>query len=111
MSEARRLAGEELDQELARLLEVESFPPPEQFREHALLNDPAVYEQAARDPEGWWASQAQELDWSQPFSRVLDDDDLRADLVGRGKRQSDGFSWQACAAGLSALYADAARAR
>ena len=75
MSEARRLAGEELDQELARLLEVESFPPPEQFREHAVLNDPAVYEQAARDPEGWWASQAQELDWSQPFSRVLDDDD------------------------------------
>ncbi len=75
MSEARRLAGEELDHELARLLEVESFPPPEQFREHALLSDPAVYEQAARDPEGWWASQAQELDWSQPFSRVLDDDD------------------------------------
>ncbi len=75
MSEARRLAGEELDQELARLLEVESFPPPQQFREHALLNDPAVYEEAARDPEGWWASQAQELDWSQPFSRVLDDDD------------------------------------
>ncbi len=75
MSEARRLAGEELDQELARLLEVESFPPPEQFREHALLNDPAVYEQAARDAEGWWASQAQGLDWSQPFSRVLDDDD------------------------------------
>ncbi len=75
MSETRRLAGEELDQELARLLEVESFQPPAQFREHALLNDPAVYEQAARDPQGWWASQAKELDWSQPFSRVLDDDD------------------------------------
>ena len=48
---------------------------------------------------------------AEALSRVLDDDDLRADLVGRGKRQSDGFSWQACAAGLSALYADAARAR
>ena len=59
MSQTQRLAGEELDHELARLLEVESFPPPAQFREHALLNDPAVYEQAARDPEGWWASQAE----------------------------------------------------
>ena len=74
MNQTQRLAGEELEHELARLLEVESFPPPAQFREQALLNDPAVYEQAARDPEGWWASQAEELDWSEPFSRVLDDD-------------------------------------
>ena len=74
MSDTRQLAGEELDQELARLLEVESFPPPANFREHAILNDPGVYEQAARDPEAWWASQAQALDWSAPFSRVLDDD-------------------------------------
>ncbi len=74
MSDTRQLAGEELDQELARLLEVESFPPPANFREHAILNDPGVYEQAARDPEAWWASQAQALDWSAPFSQVLDDD-------------------------------------
>ena len=74
MSANRQLVGEELDQELARLLEVESFPPPAGFGEHALLNDPAVYEQAAADPEGWWASQAEDLDWSRPFSRVLDDD-------------------------------------
>ncbi|HTY98160.1 MAG TPA: acetate--CoA ligase [Solirubrobacteraceae bacterium] len=67
--------GEALEQDLARLMEVESFPPPEQFREHALLNDPAVYAQAAADPEGWWASQAERLDWSEPYTRVLDDDD------------------------------------
>ncbi|HUH81203.1 MAG TPA: acetate--CoA ligase [Solirubrobacteraceae bacterium] len=70
-----KLSGEELEHELARLLDVESFPPPQAFREHALLNDPAVYEQAAADPEGWWASLAQQLHWSQPFTRVLDDDD------------------------------------
>jgi hypothetical protein len=40
--------GKVLDEELAGLLEVETFEPPAEFREHALLNDPAVYEQAAR---------------------------------------------------------------
>ena len=34
------------------LLEVERFPPPEAFREQALLKDPAVYERAAADPAG-----------------------------------------------------------
>jgi glycosyltransferase involved in cell wall biosynthesis len=42
---------------------------------------------------------------------VLGDPELQADLVERGKRQADGFSWQACAAELSALYTDAAHAR
>jgi acetyl-CoA synthetase len=51
------------------------FDPPAEFREHALLNDPAVYEQAARDPQAWWARQAEELDWFGKWTRVLDDDD------------------------------------
>ena len=62
-----------LDSELARMLEVERFEPPQDFREHALLNDPAVYEQAARDPQAWWAAQAGELDWFAPWERILDD--------------------------------------
>jgi acetyl-CoA synthetase len=64
-----------LDSELARMLEVERFEPPAHFREGALLNDPAVYEQAARDPQAWWAKQAEELDWFTPWDRVLDDSD------------------------------------
>jgi acetyl-CoA synthetase len=68
-------AGEELDGQLAALLDVETFDPPAEFREHALLNDPAVYEQAAEDPVAWWASQAEKLDWFQKWTRVLDDDD------------------------------------
>jgi acetyl-CoA synthetase len=65
----------EVEQELARLLEVERFPPPASFREHALLKDPAIYEEAARDPQGWWERQAQELAWSTPWETVLDDAD------------------------------------
>jgi len=68
-------AGGELDGELASLLDVERFDPPAEFREHALLSDPAVYERAAGDPQAWWAEQAQELDWFQKWTRVLDDTD------------------------------------
>jgi acetyl-CoA synthetase len=67
--------GGGLDRELASLLDVERFDPPKEFREHALLSDPAVYEQAAADPQGWWESQAAQLDWFQKWTRVLDDDD------------------------------------
>ncbi len=68
------VAGEQLDAELASLLEVEKFDPPREFREHALLNDPRVYERAAADPQGWWEAQAEELEWFQRWSRVLDDE-------------------------------------
>ena len=67
--------GEQLDRELASLLHIETFDPPAEFAEHALLNDPGVYERAAADPLGWWAAQAEELDWFQKWGRVLDDDD------------------------------------
>jgi acetyl-CoA synthetase len=67
--------GKDLDDELAGLLEVETFDPPAEFREHALLNDPAIYEEAARDPQAWWVAQAEELEWFKPWERVLDDDD------------------------------------
>ncbi len=63
----------ELDEELASLLEVETFEPSEKFREHALLSDPRIYEQAAADPEAWWAEQAESLHWFKPWDTVLDD--------------------------------------
>src|SRR5438309_7792304 len=62
-----------LEEELGSLLEVETFDPPEAFREHALLRDPAVYEEAERDWQGWWARQAEELHWSKPWDTVLED--------------------------------------
>ncbi|HEY1457629.1 MAG TPA: acetate--CoA ligase [Solirubrobacteraceae bacterium] len=67
--------GTELDEQLAALLEVERFEPPVEFREQALLKDPAIYEQAERDPLSWWESQARQLDWFSDWEQVLDDSD------------------------------------
>jgi acetyl-CoA synthetase len=67
--------GTTLEQELERMLEIERFEPPQPFRENALLSDPAVYAEAARDPQGWWARQAEALQWFQPWDTVLDDSD------------------------------------
>src|SRR3984957_14825357 len=65
--------GAGLDSELARMLEVERFEPPPSFQENALLNDPAVDEQGAADPQAWWVKQAEELAWFKPWDQVLDD--------------------------------------
>jgi acetyl-CoA synthetase len=67
-------AGTELERELSELLEIERFEPPEEFRAGALWSDPAVYEEAAADPEAWWLRQATELlDWAEPPSQGLDE--------------------------------------
>src|SRR6202167_1176475 len=67
--------GEVLDREVAGLLDVETFDPPAEFRERALLKVPAVYEQAARDPQAWWVEQAERLHWFQKGDTVLDESD------------------------------------
>jgi acetyl-CoA synthetase len=62
-----------LEEQLSALLEVERFEPPPHFAEQARWNDPAVYEQAAADPEAWWRRQATELlNWIEPPSEGLD---------------------------------------
>jgi acetyl-CoA synthetase len=72
-TEQRLSSGEELDEQLAKLLEVERFDPPAHFKAQATLSDPGVYERAAADPEGWWEQQAKALDWETPWEQVLDD--------------------------------------
>jgi acetyl-CoA synthetase len=68
-----RVRGEALDRRLADLMKVEMFPPPREFTERALVSDESLYEEAARDPAEWWASQARELiDWSKPFTQACD---------------------------------------
>jgi acetyl-CoA synthetase len=64
---------EALAQRLEELLEVESFPPPEEFARDALLNDPEVYARAAADPLAWWEEQARALDWFSEWETTLDD--------------------------------------
>src|SRR5215469_6334309 len=56
----------------ALLVERRTFPPSEDFRRKANWNDPAIYERAAKDPEGYWAEQAKHLDWFKPWDRVLE---------------------------------------
>src|SRR4029078_4639835 len=54
------------------LQDEQTFPPPPEFAAQANISDPAVYEQADADLQGWWESWAQKLDWAEPWSRVLD---------------------------------------
>jgi acetyl-CoA synthetase len=64
--------GATLDQDLEQLLEQESFPPPDAFREAAVYSDPAIYDRAEADPEGFWAEQAEALHWFRKWDQVLD---------------------------------------
>src|ERR1700733_622779 len=72
-TEPTAVEGEALDRELAEPLEGPTFEPSPEFRAQALLSDPAVYEEAARDPQAWWAGQAEQLHWFEPWETVLDD--------------------------------------
>jgi len=55
----------------ALLQEHRSFPPSPEFQRAANISDPGVYEQAARDPEAFWARFAEELEWMTPWTEVL----------------------------------------
>jgi len=69
----------------ALLQEDRAFPPPEDFKKQANISDPKVYEEARRDPEGFWARFAEELDWFQKWDRVLDWDPPFAKWFLNGK--------------------------
>ncbi len=49
-----------------------SFPPPAEFTARANVADPAVYDRAARDLEGFWVEQTKTLYWRKPFTKVLE---------------------------------------
>ena len=62
------------EERLEQLLQAPDFAPPTEFAAQAKVADAAVYEQAAADPQAWWAGEArQRLDWDTPFATVLDD--------------------------------------
>jgi acetyl-CoA synthetase len=61
-----------LEDALEELLDVDSFDPPEAFREQANVTDASIYESADADYEGFWAEQARALDWAQEPEQVLD---------------------------------------
>ena len=63
------------DETLSNLLkEDRRFEPPAELATHANVTAEA-YAAAERDPEGFWAEQAERLDWATPWERVLNWDD------------------------------------
>jgi acetyl-CoA synthetase len=71
---ATKVKAEDLERQLESMLDIEKFPPPEDFRKNALVSDESMYEEAASDPEAFWARQAKELiDWVDDPNEVLDD--------------------------------------
>jgi acetyl-CoA synthetase len=48
------------------------FPTPKSFQAAAHVRDETTYERASRDPEGYWADWAKQLEWMRPFDRVLE---------------------------------------
>src|SRR4051795_2469906 len=65
----------DLERELEELLDQETFEPPEEFRQNALLTDESIYEKANKDPQAYWAEQARALHWFPDPQQVLDDSD------------------------------------
>ncbi len=61
------------EREVEELAEQERFEPPQQFVDQALLSDPSIYDEAAKDPVAFWERQANELDWFEQWDTALDD--------------------------------------
>src|SRR5258708_31860666 len=56
----------------ALLQEKRRFPPPGEFAAAAVVRDPAVYQRAHDDPDGFWAEAAARLDWFTRWEQVLE---------------------------------------
>jgi len=53
--------------------EQKTFAPSAEFTAQANISDPGVYDEAAADPQGWWARQAETLlDWTKPWETVCE---------------------------------------
>jgi acetyl-CoA synthetase len=56
----------------ALLQEQRKFPPTKAFRTQANASDPAIYDRARQDLEGFWAEEAGRLDWVTRWENVLE---------------------------------------
>ena len=56
----------------ALFAESRTFSPPSDFVNAARLADPAIYDDANADPEGFWAKQAESLSWFRKWDQVLE---------------------------------------
>jgi acetyl-CoA synthetase len=67
------LADEQLARRLEELLHQERFAPPTQFVADSRSNHASLRSRPDLDPDAFWAEQARELHWDEPFTTVLDD--------------------------------------
>jgi acetyl-CoA synthetase len=67
------LVGEQLERRLEELLHQDLFKPPAQFVAGARVNDASLHAEGELDPDAFWAEQARELHWNEPFTTILDD--------------------------------------
>lgn len=110
MADTASVGDANLEHQLEEMLEVEKFEPPESFREHALLSDPAIYEEADADWKGWWLKNAKQLHWfkeptqdvndsNPPFYKWFEDGTINASYncldrhVEAGKGDKVAFHW------------------
>ena len=71
---ATEVKTEDLEKQLESMLDIEKFPPPDEFRKQALVTDESMYEEAAEDLEGFWSRQADQLiDWVEKPTQTLDE--------------------------------------
>jgi acetyl-CoA synthetase len=56
----------------ALLTENRKFPPPEEFRRNAIVKQRSIYDSAAKDPDGFWAEQAEQLHWFKRWTTVCE---------------------------------------
>ena len=54
------------------LQETRTFPPSDEFRANALLQDTALQEAAAADPVQFWSKESEALDWMTPWKTALE---------------------------------------
>src|ERR1700737_4546298 len=56
----------------ALYLESRTFPPPPGFKDHALITQASIYDEAERDWPGFWAKQAAALDWYEDWHTIVE---------------------------------------
>ncbi|MDP9227281.1 MAG: acetate--CoA ligase [Actinomycetota bacterium] len=67
------MVEKEVEQTIEALLqEGRTFEPPKEFTRDANANDASIYERAEKDPDAWWAEQAERLDWFEKWDQVLE---------------------------------------
>ena len=67
------------------MCESRRYPPDPAFSANANANDPGIYQRASADPDGFWASIAEELDWDQKWNTVLEWDPPKVTWFNGGK--------------------------